>query len=119
MQATLEAGCKAIDEVVDQKAALGLTDRSTVWNTDLVEAMELENLLINASVTMHSAEQRKESRGAHAREDFPTRDDKAWMKHSVAYWDKATNRPAINYRPVHMKPLDKEMEHVPPMARTY
>lgn len=64
-----------------------MTDRSMVWNTDLVETMELENLLINSAVTMHSAEQRKESRGAHAREDFSKRDDEHWMKHTVGYFD--------------------------------
>ena len=119
MQETLEAGCVAIDEVVDSKADLQVEDRSMIWNTDLVEAMELENLLINASITMHSAEQRKESRGAHAREDFSQRDDKKWMKHTVAYWDMVKNRPDITYRPVHEQPLDKDMPHVPPKARVY
>eukprot|EP00892_Ulva_mutabilis_P009627 jgi/Ulvmu1/7036/UM033_0095.1 len=118
-QDTLENGCGAIDDVVDQTGKLGLKDRSTVWNTDLVEAMELENLLINASVTMHSAEQRKETRGAHAREDFPKRDDEAWMKHTLAYWDNKSLRPKIDYRPVHMNPLDSEMEQVPPKPRVY
>jgi succinate dehydrogenase (ubiquinone) flavoprotein subunit len=105
--------------VVDSTANLGLRDKSAVWNTDLVEAMELENLLINASITMHSAEQRKESRGAHAREDFTERDDKNWMKHTLGYWDASAQRPVIDYRPVHMKPLDNEMDHVPPKARVY
>jgi len=106
---------------VDKQKDLHLTDSSLVWNTDLVEAMELENLLINASVTMHSAEQRKESRGAHSREDFKERDDKAWMKHTVAWWDERAARPKIAYRPVKMQPLDahKEMPHVPPKARVY
>lgn len=119
MQETLEAGCKAIDAVVDSRADLGLRDRGLVWNTDLVESMELDNLLINASVTMHSAEQRKESRGAHAREDFGERDDKNWMKHTIARWDDDKGRPTIAYRPVHTQPLDKEMAHVPPKARVY
>ena len=119
VQDTLEAGCAAIDDVVDQTSSLGLKDRSTVWNTDLVEALELDNLLINASITMHSAEQRKESRGAHSREDFTERDDKNWMKHTLAYWDTGKSRPQVDYRPVHSKPLDAEMEHVPPKARVY
>jgi succinate dehydrogenase (ubiquinone) flavoprotein subunit len=119
LQETLEEGCKSIDGVVDSLKDLKLKDRFLVWNTDLVEAMELENLLINASITMHSAEQRKESRGAHAREDFKARDDKNWMKHTLAFWDAGKGRPSISYRPVHMQPLDKDMAHVPPKARVY
>lgn len=119
VQETLAEGCTQMDAVLDAKADIKLSDRSMVWNTDLVEAMELENLLINASVTMHSAEQRKESRGAHSREDFKDRLDKDWMKHTVAYWDNDKNRPKISYRPVMMQPLDNEMEHVPPFARVY
>jgi succinate dehydrogenase (ubiquinone) flavoprotein subunit len=72
---------------VASQAELGLTDRSMVWNTDLMEAMELENLLVNSAITMHSAEQRKESRGAHAREDFSKRDDKDWLRHTLGYFD--------------------------------
>ena len=64
-----------------------VSDRGLIWNTDLVEALELENLLVNAAITMHSAEQRKESRGAHAREDFPKRDDANWMKHTLGWFD--------------------------------
>jgi len=90
LQETLEAGCGKIDDIVASQADLGLTDRSMVWNTDLMEALELENLLINSAVTMHSAEQRKESRGAHAREDFATRDDKDWIRHTLGYFDHTT-----------------------------
>ena len=87
MQETLEEGCKKIDDIVDSFNDIGLKDRSMVWNTDLMEALELENLLTNSAITMHSAEQRKESRGAHAREDFGERDDKDWMKHTIGYFD--------------------------------
>ena len=83
----MEDGCKKIDEIVASFEDIGLKDRSMVWNTDLMEAMELENLLANSAITMHSAEQRKESRGAHAREDFQERDDKDWMKHTLGYFD--------------------------------
>ncbi|CAI5527007.1 unnamed protein product, partial [Closterium sp. Naga37s-1] len=82
-QETLAEGCDLIDETWKSFEQVGVTDRSLVWNTDLVETMELENLLTNALITMHSAEARKESRGAHAREDFPSRDDTNWMKHTV------------------------------------
>lgn len=83
----MEEGCKKIDDIVSSFADIGLKDRSMVWNTDLMEAMELENLLTNSAITMHSAEQRKESRGAHAREDFSERDDKNWIRHTLGYFD--------------------------------
>jgi succinate dehydrogenase (ubiquinone) flavoprotein subunit len=121
-QETLAEGCELIDDVVESLTDLKVTDRTLVWNTDLVEALELENLAAQAAVTMHSAERRKESRGAHAREDFSARDDEHWMKHTLGWFDaesKAKSKVRIDYRPVHSQPLDSEMEYVPPKARVY
>ncbi|KAG5241243.1 hypothetical protein OIU78_028912 [Salix suchowensis] len=116
-QETLEEGCHLIDKAWESFHDVKVKDQSLIWNSDLIETVELENLLINACITMHSAEARKESRGAHAREDFTKRDDEKWMKHSLGYWENEKVR--LDYRPVHMNTLDDEVETFPPKARVY
>ncbi len=96
-----------------------VTDRSLIWNTDLIEALEYDNLIVQAVVTMDSAVNRQESRGAHAREDFPDRNDQEWMKHTLAFVDDAKRSVSIDYRPVHTYTLSNEIEYIAPKARVY
>jgi len=97
---------------------LGLADHSLVWNSDLAEAIELDNMMAQASVSLRSAVARTESRGAHAREDFPTRDDANWLKHTLA-WRDDDGRVTIDYRPVHLNTLSNDVAPIPPKARVY
>jgi succinate dehydrogenase / fumarate reductase flavoprotein subunit len=114
----LAEGVTKLQAVAESFADVKVADRSMVFNTDLVETLELDNLLGQALVTIASAENRKESRGAHAREDFPERDDEQWMKHTLA-WHTAPTRVQIDYRPVHLQTLTTDADPIPPKARTY
>ena len=115
----LEEGCKLLHDVSQKIDDIGISDRGNIWNTDLVEAMELENLMIQAKMTMYAAENRKESRGAHARDDFEERNDEEWMKHTLTWLEEPTAEPRIGYREVIHDTLDDQVETVPPFKRTY
>jgi succinate dehydrogenase / fumarate reductase flavoprotein subunit len=116
---TLESGVRRLAAVHDKRADLRVTDRGLIWNTDLVETLEFENLIAQAIVTVAGAVNRTESRGAHAREDFESRDDANWMKHTLAWFDDATGKVAIDYRPVHAYTMSNDVAYIEPKARVY
>merc|ERR1712048_342615 len=118
----LRKGKDVIDGIMRKYKDVGISDRSMVWNTDLIETLELENLINQAAQEMYSAEARQESRGAHAHENFPDRDDEKWMKHTLSFLDSTYVEDAkveLRYREVIDQPLDDEMHHVPPAKRVY
>ena len=115
---SLNEGVKKIETVTKNMDSIAIKDRSLIFNTDLVEALELDNLMQQAVVTIKSAEQRQESRGAHSHEDFPDRDDKNWMKHTVM-WLNDKMKTNVDYRDVHQNTLTNEVQSIPPAARVY
>ncbi len=115
----LAEGQKLIHEVWRGTADVKVTDRSLIWNSDLIETLEFDNLITQAVVTMEGALNRKESRGAQAREDYPDRDDKNWMKHTLAWIDETKLSVQIDYRPVHTYTMTNEIQYIEPKARVY
>ena len=117
---SLQSGVKRMNALWGEMADLKVHDRSLIWNSDLIETLELENLMANAIVTVTGAEARTESRGAHAREDFPNRDDANWRKHTLSSIDEA-GKVTLSYRPVHTEPLTDgiDLKKIAPKARVY
>ncbi len=115
---TLQEGCDLISQTYAKKKDIGISDRSMIFNTDLVETLELDNLLGQAVATLYSGVNREESRGAHAREDFPDRNDDQWMKHTIMRVDE-DGKTSINYRPVILHTLTSDVEPIPPKKRVY
>jgi succinate dehydrogenase / fumarate reductase flavoprotein subunit len=116
---TLQQGSKRLAEIFKASSDIGISDRGLIWNTDLVEALEYDNLISLAVVTVDSALNRQESRGAHAREDFPNRNDEEWMKHTLTWVDLKSGETTIDYRPVHAYTMTNDIAYIAPKARVY
>jgi succinate dehydrogenase/fumarate reductase flavoprotein subunit len=114
----LQEGCDRMQKVMTGMDDIGIADRSLIWNSDLIETLEFDNLALQAIATVEGANARKESRGGHAREDFPERNDEEWMKHTLAYVD-AKGKATIGYRGVHNYTLTNEVSYIEPKARVY